>query len=210
MSASFRALSVVSGSFACIVALGSVLALPNDAAPAAKTAAEAAAEQPAGAAPANPGRLRAVDTHVEGGGGLDACPNDTERLAILEGERELFQHLYCSEHGWGGGRLVTDALGRHYVLLEYGEGRGNRNTSMNLSVYRFLESLDERANLVVRTPVGLEADVILDYRVETPASGGLVLRGTRRLDGELAPGDPPIAPEATTVLEIDTVPAADS
>ena len=128
------------------------------------------------------------------------------RLSILNQNRVIYRYNYCSEYGLGRARMVTDTRGRHYVLLEHAEGRGTRATTTYLTIYRFTDDLDERVRIPLEVPVGVQANSSYTYRLETPAGGGLILRGPWHLTGDLVPGEQ-ASPSGRTALEIDTAPA---
>jgi hypothetical protein len=138
---------------------------------------------------------------------------DPMRLVVFEGNREILYHDYCSAYGLGEARLVTDALGKHFVLLEHGEGRGNRSTSMYLTIFELdLDTrgfLNERARLLVSEPVGLYVDSTYRYDVATPARGGIRLTGNWTMAREyMHPDELRVAPVRNRmVLEIDHPPS---
>ena len=105
-----------------------------------------------------------MNGHLPGGEGLKNCPNETVRVAVVEGQREIFDHHYCSEYGIGGGRLVTDAQDRHFVLIMHASGRGTHMTSRYLTIYRFTDRLDERAQVRIQAPFGINPTAMLNEK----------------------------------------------
>jgi hypothetical protein len=110
----------------------------------------------------------------------------------------------------GSARLVTDARGKHFVLLEHGEGRGSHATRMYLTVFELTAYedrgyLEERVRLLIEQPLGIHSDSIYEYRVVTPEIGGMALHGNWTMDTSvMEPWEREIAPlRNRTVLEID-------
>ena len=158
------------------------------------------------------GELHATTAYIlYGDGGLERCPVDTMRLTIRNPQEIVYEELYCSAYQGGGARLVADSRRRHFILLEHAEGRGTRATTHYLTVFRLdqntyrsdLSTLSERARLGIVEPIGFEAFFRRDYRVETPAGGGLRVVGRSRIDGDLRPDENAPAAESFD-LSIDT------
>ena len=137
----------------------------------------------------------------------DTCGGgDAMRLVVFDGDRETATHSYCSAYSFGGARLISDARGNHFVLLEHGEGRGTRATNMYLTVFELNEILNERARLLIEEPAGIAADSIYQYRVESPPGGGIILTGAWTLNtADLSPYEAGFASHRSRqILEIDT------
>ena len=133
----------------------------------------------------------------------DCRNHEKMRLTVLDGTREVATRTYCSAYNLGEARVVTDATGKSYVLLQYGQGHGTRATTMYLTIYEFRNFLDERARVPIQEPVGVEADIVYEYAIATPAGGGIVLDGSWQVRGQLRPGErAPV--RRGTVLGIDT------
>ena len=132
-----------------------------------------------------------------------AC-GDTMELRIFDGDREIYKDSYCSKSHLGGARLVTDALGRHYILIERSSGGGERAPVMFLEVNQLLDYFFTRARLRLPQAAAGAPDGVGDYRVETPPTGGIVVRGPASVEGEAAPGAAEPSPANAFVVRIDT------
>lgn len=130
--------------------------------------------------------------------------DDTMELRIFDADREIYKDTYCSKSHLGGARLVTDARGRHYVLIEQSPGGGEGAPVMFLEVNQLLDHLFTRARLRLPQAAAGNADAVGDYRVETPPTGGIVLRGPASVEEEAAPGEPDPSAAHAFVVRIDT------
>ena len=134
----------------------------------------------------------------------DCAFGDAMTLIVLNQNREILRRDYCSAYGLGGARLVTDARGKHFVLLEYSDGHGTHATTGYLQIYEVEEqSLQERTQLMIREGIGTIADSVYDYRVGTPTSGGIIISGSWLVDGPLSEHSR-VPSRSRTVIELDT------
>ena len=125
---------------------------------------------------------------------------DDMTLVILRQGREILSEDYCSAYTRGEARVVTDATGRSYVLLEYSEGHGTGATSDFLKIFEVEDdSLTERAQLMIRSNASL-----YDYSVGTPPEGGMIVSGRWIVDGP-HPENWRAPPRSRTVIQLDTV-----
>jgi hypothetical protein len=70
-------------------------------------------------------------------------PDDAMRLSILRANKEILSDVYCSSYNEGTAKLAQDALGKSYILKEYGEGRGTDATTEYLVVYAIEPTLEQ-------------------------------------------------------------------
>jgi hypothetical protein len=122
-------------------------------------------------------------------------------LSITDHGRVILKKHYCSAYGAGEVRMVTDAIGNHYVFLEYSEGHGTSATTGYLKIYRFTNRLIEKDHFTISEFVGPDSVWTCHYIIHTPHGGGLQLILTRTLDGPPDP-DIPMPPE-TQIITID-------
>lgn len=137
----------------------------------------------------------------------DHCGSlETQRLIVAQGNREIATHDYCSAYNRGGVSMVTDVRGAHYILLTYGEGHGTHAVSDWLTIFRLNgEDLQERANLLIREPIGIVADHMFNYRTRTPPGGGLIVSGAWIIDDPYPNDHEYEAPERSrTAIALDT------
>jgi len=79
--------------------------------------------------------------------------------------------------------VVTDAGGAAYLLLDSAEGHGTNAWTDYLVAYRLTDQLTERARLEMSEAAGPTSRWRYSYRIDTPPSGGLVLRLQLTVDG---------------------------
>jgi hypothetical protein len=135
-----------------------------------------------------------------GPSGCDFRGDDLVLSITDRGRRVLVKH-YCSAYGLGNARMVTDAIGHHYVFLEHSEGHGTSATTGYLKIYRFTNRLIEKDNFTISEFVGPDSVWTCHYVIHTPHGGGLQIILTRTLDGPPDP-DIPMPPE-TQIITID-------
>jgi hypothetical protein len=151
----------------------------------------------AGSRPAT-GQLRAVAQWYHGQR-EDCVYGDAMTLLVLDGQREVASHRYCSTQGIGHARMITDTRGVRYVLLEHAEGHGTHATSYYLTVFEFDDFLTERARFLIDDPI-VDGQSVYDFNVAAPPGGGIRLSGQWRVEGPAV--RPP--PRRRSVYEFDT------
>ena len=97
---------------------------------------------------------------------------------------------------------MTDAQGRHYVLLEYSEGHGTNAGTDYLTIYELTDKLAERKRLTLSEGIGPTSRWVYDYIVTTPKTGGVSLMMTLQVGGTPDPGV--ALPDKTKIVRIDT------
>jgi hypothetical protein len=141
---------------------------------------------------------------------LPECYGDTMRVSVHAGSRLVTTHDYCSGYSLGSAEIVTDARRRNYLLLESIMGHSSPPPSRTLTVFELTDYLYERARLLIDEPASSATRSTYEYRVATPAGGGLVISGGWTVDLDLL--DPEVRDyyrhRTGTVLEIDTAPLA--
>jgi len=122
-------------------------------------------------------------------------------LSVFVEGRRIASRSFCSAYGKGSARVVTDARGRAYVLLDYSVGHGSHIASDLLAIYRVDKRLVRRGTLISRDPIGPDAEASYHYAIKMPRSGGLKFIGTLKVTGQRTALDS--APLAPTRLRID-------
>ena len=151
--------------------------------------------------PSSSPTLKVITESVPDGGCSYA--SDTMRWTVLRGAKVLWKDTYCSAYENGHAELHTDARGRHYLLLYWSQGRGNRNTMDFLTIYRLGGSWPhEQARLVLREPIGFEANLVRDVVVQRLPRSGLRVSTKARVDGKLR-GDEKTPPLGNSVMDLN-------
>ena len=126
---------------------------------------------------------------------------DSMTLSISDGGREIVRKTYCSAYGQGSVKIVPDAQGRQYVLLEQAEGHGTNFSTTYLDVFRLGDALVEQQRVLISELAGLTSRWTYAYGVEKPRTGGLTLRMTLHLDGDGQTFVP--SPKKRKIIQID-------
>jgi hypothetical protein len=128
---------------------------------------------------------------------------DSLILSVTDQGREIAEKKYCSAYAHGAARVVTDALGHPYVLLEYSEGHGTNAFTGYLVIYRLADQLIERERVRLSIGAGPASRWSYEYTAETPTGGGLRLLLQLSTSGVPEPYLSP--PPATQTVAVDTV-----
>jgi hypothetical protein len=130
-------------------------------------------------------------------------PGDSMTLTIREGRRVVAERDICPAYNQAKARVVSDAKGVNYLLLETSEGHGTHVMQTYLEVYRLPELWTYAARTPIYGPSGILREWRYSYVVTKPRGGGLRLVLRRRMAGAVRPGDAP-APEPRRVITIET------
>jgi hypothetical protein len=129
-----------------------------------------------------------IATVVDGPGKLQGVllcqfEDDSKTLVVNDAGREVARLDFCSSYGHASADVVTDARGRSFVLLRYGEGRGTNAVQEYLAVFGLAKDLVEYA----RTPISAGAGPVsrwhYKYQVTKPPQGGIRLTLTLHVEG---------------------------
>jgi len=111
---------------------------------------------------------------------------DAMVMKVFRGSAEVITEEFCSAYGRSSARLITDNRGRNFVLLTYSEGHGTRATTYYLRVNELVgKTLYDCGRLTKSAPIGLHADLVVDFSVKTLAKGGIRIIGRSRVTGRL-------------------------
>ena len=115
------------------------------------------------------------------------CGSSEEDLTLVISEmgREITKSDYCSSYGKSSVRIVSDQIGRNYVAVEYGEGRGTRAVTRFLLVYHLDGiNLHEILRVPIEWATGLNGDWIFQYSFDRLRPSGLQITLRRVGNGE--------------------------
>ena len=125
--------------------------------------------------------------------------DDGMTLIVSDAGKDVTKHYFCSSYGKALALLVTDSRGKSYVFLRYGEGRGTNAVEEYLIVFSLARELVEYVRTPLSAGAGPTSRWSYDYRVEKPASGGIRLVLTLRVEGD----DVLVAPkEKTRIIDV--------
>jgi hypothetical protein len=137
---------------------------------------------------------------------LHGCPpyypfkEDNLRLIVLNGDKKITEHYFCSSYGNAKAKIEKDAKGISYVFLRHGEGRGTNARSEFLTIYAVSKNLIEYMRLPLSGPAGPFYHWHYEYDVMKPEGGGFSLKMKLKVEGK----DPewvPVEREKTIVIK---------
>lgn len=110
----------------------------------------------------------------------NACEfaGDKVVLTITDNGKRLATKTYCTSFGESKAKLVTDARGKLYLLLEYRTGRTSEGTDDYLEVDRLDQQLKQVFQMQTVGITGPNAAFWYTHAVQTPKTGGLILTFT--------------------------------
>ena len=110
---------------------------------------------------------------------------DDLTLVVSENGRQVTKGDYCSSYGKSSAQIVSDRLGRTYIAVEYGEGRGTRAVTTFLLIYhRDGSNLHEIARVPIAWATGRNGDWIFEYAFDRLQPSGLQITFHRVGNGE--------------------------
>jgi len=130
---------------------------------------------------------------------------DAKRLEIRDGSKQLTKYDFCASYGQATGTVITDAVGKSYLLLRYAEGRGTNATTDYLAIFTVQPELFE----FVRTPISSGAGPLsrweYTYSIARPTRGGLRLTFRLKVERPNNSAEADYAPfERERTIEVNT------
>jgi hypothetical protein len=138
---------------------------------------------------------------IDGLSGPCGFGDEEVTLVVSENDRQITKLDYCSSYGNSSARVVSDRLGRNYIAVEYGEGRGTLAVTTHLLIY-YLDGtyLHEIARMPISWTTGFNGNWTFEYSFDQLSAGGLQVTFRRVGNGE---GDECCTlPERTLVLTV--------
>jgi len=109
---------------------------------------------------------------------------DNLQLVVMEGKKKVATYGVCSSYGTAKAKIETDAKGKPYIFLTYGEGRGTNAREEYLKVFVVSETLTEYLRLPLSGPAGPFSNWHYEYSVTKPKGGGFSLKMRLKVEGE--------------------------
>lgn len=131
-----------------------------------------------------------------------AFPSDEITLIVYESSKELYEEPFCSSYGKARTDLIMDAIGKHYILFDFGVGRGTNAPDEYLDIFPVQKDMIEYARIPLAQGAGPVSRWSYTYKILAPASGGLSIVLTRHLtvDGAISVK----LPAKTRTVDINT------
>lgn len=125
---------------------------------------------------------------------------DAMRLNIKDGGKSLGTLDFCSSYGEADAHLVSDRMGRRYLMLEFGQGHGTNAVARYLGIYRLSDELYELMRIPISWAVGRTQSVNYSYQISDDTSGGLKIEF---IGAEVAGRECCVPREKTWTVRID-------
>ncbi len=105
-------------------------------------------------------------------------------LVLRSGTNVMDRVYLYSSYGMANAKLITDARGKHYVLVRHGRGRGTHVREEFLTVFKANRRLHEVVRFPMNGPAGDTSDWEYAYTLKRPKTGGLKFNMTLKLTGK--------------------------
>ncbi len=141
--------------------------------------------------------------------GQQACPypGDSVTMVVKEDGKILIRYHFCSA-AVPSAKVVTDAVGNNYILLDYGTtGPGTNTLQSYLKIFHLPQkNVDSEFYEYLRTPTlggaGMTSQWVYRYRTEKPKCGGLRLVFTRVIENGTIEHVFTMPAEKTRIIEV--------